>query len=319
MRSGIVRTLVLLAAARPLALPAQQLVTPEIPGVVVAGTPVEVVKDDFRSTEGPVGMPDGSLLFTETRASVIQRIAPDGTASVYLENTGLANGLGFDRQGRLIAAQHGGEGQGVARIGIIAPAGEERVLVDGFQGRPFVRPNDLVVDARGGVYFTDPAPRPADPGGALETPSHVYYLRPDGRLVLLDDRMRRPNGIQLSPDGWTLYVADTILEDIIAFDVMADGSVANGRVFAKIRDVDPAVGSGADGMAMDADGRLYSTSSTGVQVFDPRGEHLGTIPIPRRAQNVAFAGPDRSWLYVVGAGGVYRVQTRTRGVEGRAK
>lgn len=319
MRSGIVRSLVLMGAMCPLALEGQQLATPAIAGVVDAGTPVEVVKDDFPSSEGPVGMPDGSLLFTETRASVIHRIAPDGTASVHLENTARANGLGFDAQGRLIAAQHGGEGQGVPRIGILAPAGEERVLVDGFQGRPFVRPNDLVVDARGGVYFTDPAPRPAAPGGALSTPSHVYYLRPDGRLVLLDDRMRRPNGIQLSPDGWTLYVADTILEDIIAFDVLTDGSVANGRVFAKIRDVDPEVGSGADGMAMDAEGRLYSTSSTGVQVFDPRGEHLGTIPIPRRAQNVAFAGPDRSWLYVVGSGGVYRVRTRTRGVEGRAK
>lgn len=304
----------LLVLASPAAVGAQGLTAPPIPGVFAAGTSVEVVKEDVGGTEGPVGMPDGSVLFTGN--GVINRVAPDGTLSVHIAKTNGANGLAIDARGRLVAVETGSEPG--PRVAIIAPAGEERVLVDHYQGKPFIRPNDLVLDGKGGVYFTDPAPRPERPGDRLSRPSSVYYLRPDGRLILLDNRMRRPNGIQLSPDGWTLYVADTILEDIIAFDVQTDGSVTNGRVFAKYEGTGPE-GSGGDGMAMDAEGRLYATSIVGVQVFSPRGEHLGTIPTPRQPQNVAFGGPDRSYLYIVGRGGVYRVKTRTEGVKTRAK
>ena len=304
----------LAALASPVLASAQAVTTPAIPGVVAAGTVVEVVKEDVGGTEGPVGMPDGGILFTS--GSTIQRVAPDGSVSVWMPKTNGANGLAYDAKGRLVAVETGAEPG--PRIAIIAPAGEQRVLVDNYQGKPFIRPNDLVLDTRGGVYFTDPAPRPALAGDRLSEPSNVYYLRPDGRLVLLDNRMRRPNGIQLSPDGWTLYVADTILEDIIAFDVQADGSVANGRVFAKY--VGTGVeGSGGDGLAMDAEGRLYAASINGVQVFSPRGEHLGTITLPRQPQNVAFAGPGRAYLYVVGRGGVYRVKTQTEGVRTRVK
>jgi gluconolactonase len=313
-RSGVAVSLLALVLASPMSAVAQALTTPAIAGVVAAGTPVEAIKEDVGGTEGPVGMPDGSVLFTGQ--NVINRVAPDGTISVYLTRTNGANGLAIDSRGRLIAVETGGEPG--PRVAIIAPAGEERVLVDHYQGKPFIRPNDLVVDGRGGIYFTDPAPRPALAGDRLSTPSNVYYLRADGRLVLLDNRMRRPNGIQLSPDGWTLYVADTILEDIIAFDVQTDGSVGNGRVFAKYNGTGVA-GSGGDGLAMDADGRLFSASINGVQVFSPRGEYLGTIPTPRQSQNLAFAGPGRSYLYIVGRGGVYRVKTQTEGVRGRAK
>lgn len=312
VRNGILFTLAALAC--PVAGSAQAVVTPAIPGVVAAGTLVEVVKEDVGGTEGPVGMPDGSLIFTS--GNTIQRVAPDGTLSVYLAKTNGANGLAIDGKGRLVAVETGSDPS--PRVAIIAPQGEERVLTDAYQGKPFTRPNDLVLDGRGGVYFTDPAPRPERAGDRLAFPSNVYYLRPDGTVVLLDNRMRRPNGIQLSPDGWTLYVADTILEDIIAFDVQTDGSVAHGRVFAKYNGTGPE-GSGGDGMAMDAEGRLFAASINGVQVFSPRGEHLGTIPTPRQAQNVAFAGPGRSYLYVVGRGGVYRIKTQTEGVRTRAK
>jgi len=304
----------LLTAASPAT--AQDVRTPGIAGVVAPGTLVEVVRDDFPSTEGPVGMPDGSLLFTETRSDIIHRIAPDGSASVFLRNTNGANGLGYDPQGRLIAAQTGADPR--PGIGIIFPAADRRVLVDSFRGEPFERPNDVVVDARGGVYFTDPAPRPPA-GQPLSKPSHVFYLTPGGELRLLDAAMLRPNGIQLSPDGRTLYVLDTLGEDIIAFDVLADGGVTRRRVFGKLHGFTPDGGSGADGAAVDREGRLYATSNLGVQVFSSAGEHLGTIPTTRWAQNVAFVGPDRVDLYIVGEGAVYRVRTLTRGVETRAK
>jgi gluconolactonase len=312
MRSVIIAALTLLAS--PAAALAQALTTPAIPGVVAAGTAVEVIKEDVGGTEGPIGLPDGSVVYTGS--NVINRVAPDGTISPYIAKTNGANGLSMDARGRLYATETGNDP--APRIAIIWPRGEERVVADKYQGKPLIRPNDLIVDAKGGVYFTDPAPRPERPGDRLSTLSHVYYVRPDGTVVLLDNRMRRPNGIQLSPDGRTLYVADTILETIIAFDVQPDGSVTNGRVFATYQGTGPE-GSGGDGMAVDAEGRLYSASINGVQVFSPRGEHLGTLQLPRQPQNVAFAGPGRSYLYVVGRGGVYRVKTQTEGVKSRAK
>jgi gluconolactonase len=303
----------MLALLLPAAV-AAQTGTPAIRGVVAAGTAIEVVEEDVGGTEGPIGLPDGSVIYTGS--NVINRVAPDGALSVYIAKTNGANGLSMDAQGRLYATETGSEPG--PRITVIAPAGQERVVADAYMGKPLIRPNDLIVDARGGVYFTDPAPRPEKPGDRLSTASSVYYVRPDGRVLLLDNRMRRPNGIQLSPDGWTLYVADTILEDIIAFDVQPDGSVANGRKFATYQGTGPE-GSGGDGMAVDAEGRLYAASINGVQVFNPRGEHLGTIVLPRQPQNVAFGGPGRSYLYVVGRGGIYRVKTLTEGVNTRAK
>ena len=311
MRAATILTL--LALAGP-ATALAQTTTPAIPGVVAAGTPVEVIKEDVGGTEGPIGLPDGSVLYTGS--NVINRIAPDGTVSTYIEKTNGANGLSMDAQGRLYATETGNEPG--PRIAIIAPRGQERVIADKYQGKPLIRPNDLIVDAKGGVYFSDPAPRPEKPGDRLSTLSSVYYARPDGTVVLLDNRMRRPNGVQLSPDGRTLYVADTILETIIAFDVQADGSVANGRVFATYQGTGPD-GSGGDGLAMDAQGRLYSASINGVQVFSPRGDYLGTITLPRQPQNLAFAGPGKSYLYIVGRGGLYRVKTQTEGVKNRAK
>jgi gluconolactonase len=314
MRAGTILSLLALASPAPALAQTQALTTPAIQGVVAAGTSIEVIKEDVGGTEGPIGLPDGSVIYTGS--NVINRVAPDGTIAPYIEKTNGANGLSMDAQGRLYATETGNEPG--PRITIIAPKGQERVVADRYQGKPLIRPNDLIVDAKGGVYFSDPAPRPEKPGDRLAALSSVYYARPDGTVILLDNRMRRPNGVQLSPDGRTLYVADTILETIIAFDVQPDGSVANGRVFATYQGTGPE-GSGGDGMAMDAQGRLYSASINGVQVFSPRGEYLGTITLPRQPQNLAFAGPGRSYLYVVGRGGIYRVKTQTEGVKNRAK
>ena len=166
---------------------------------------------------------------------------------------------------------------------------------------------------------TSPTPVPVPPRvRPLEQPSLVFYLSPSGNLLLLDDQMRRPNGIQLSPDGETLYIVDTMREDIIAYDVQPDGTVRNPRVFAKLRETTEDY-SGGDGAAVDDEGRLYATSIIGVQVFGPAGDHLGTIRVPDQPTNVAFAGPERRTLYMTTGGGVYRVRTLTPGVLSRAK
>ena len=314
MKAG--RTVALATLILSLSAHADALLTPAIDGVVAAGTTVEVIKDGFEGTEGPVALPDGAVIFTEGQANRITRIAPDNSTSTFLENTAGANGLAFNAAGELIAVQ-----TSKPRIAVLSPAGYQRVLADKYQGESLNRPNDLVVDRRGGVYFTDPGPRPEPRKPAPKTA--VYYLPPGGALTRLATDIERPNGIQLSPDEKTLYVANTFGEHVLAFDVKSDGSVANRRNFARLAGVAAndvgGITSGADGLAVDAKGRLYVASTAGVQVFDAKGKALGTIALPKAPQNLAFAGLDKKTLYVVGRGAAYKIAVLTAGYAGRAK
>src|SRR5262245_20987151 len=299
--------------------PATDTAAPNIPGVVAGGTKVEVIKEGFQGTEGPIGLPDGSLIFTETNANRITKIAADNTTSTYLENTNGSNGLAFDAKGRLISVQ---TTPGQTKIGVLAPKGSEAVLTDSFEGKPFGWPNDLVVDKKGGVYFTEPGPN-AQPGAPPPplTPA-VYYVPPGGRAMRIAEGIERPNGVMLSRDEKILYVNNTSGEYLLAFDIQADGSVKNRRNFAKYQSVtktDTGVTSGADGLAIDSDGRLYVATAGGVEVFNGAGQHLGTIPVSRAPQNIAFAGPNKKTLFIVGRGAAYKVQLLAQGFTGRAK
>jgi gluconolactonase len=302
--------------------PATDTVAPAIPGVVAAGTKVVVIKSGFQGTEGPIGMPDGSLIFTETQANRITRIAADGTTSTFLENTNGSNGLAWDAKGRLVSVQ---TTPGQTKIGVIYPKGAEAVISDNFDGKPYGRPNDLVVSTKGAVYFTEPGPnvqQGAPPPATPPLAPAVYYVPPGGKAVKIADGIRRPNGILLSRDEKVLYVNDTQGEYMIAFDVQADGTVTNRRNFAKYQGATTGpngITSGADGLAIDTDGRIYAATSAGVEVFDPKGTHLGTIPVSRAPQNIAFAGLDKKTLYIVGRGSAFKVDLLTPGFKGRAK
>jgi gluconolactonase len=284
---------------------------------------VVAIKSGFQGTEGPVGMPDGTLIFTETQANRITRIAADGSTSTFLENTNGSNGLAFDAKGRLISVQ---TTPGQTKIGVIYPKGAEAVLSDGVDGKPYGRPNDLVVSTRGGVYFSEPGPNVtpgAPPPATPPLPPAVYYIAPGGRAIRVAENIERPNGIMLSRDEKTLYVNNTNGEYLLAFDVKPDGTVGNRRNFAKYQggsknDAGVYV-SGADGLAIDNEGRVYAATAAGVEVFDVKGTHLGTIPLSRAPQNLAFAGPDKKTLYVVGRGAAFKVELLTPGFKGRAK
>jgi gluconolactonase len=268
--------------------------TPAIPGVVAAGTPIELIREGFNGTEGPVALADGSLIFTETLATRITRIAGDGSTSTFLDNSNGANGLGFTANGDLYAVQ-----VLQPRVGIVYPPARARVLAEGFEGAPFGRPNDLVVARDGTVYFTDSgAQRRADaPAPAVApAPPAVYRITPQGALQRLAHDITRPNGIQLSPDERVLYVADTAGEHVLAFDIGPGGQVGPRRNFARLagfRQTENGPSSGADGLAVDAQGRLYVASTAGIQVFSPQGEALGVIVLPKAPQNLAFAGPGK--------------------------
>lgn len=297
--------------------PATDTVAQGIPGVVAAGAKVTVIKEGFQGTEGPIALPDGTLAFTETNASRILRIDKDDNVSTFLENTNGSNGLAFDAKGRLISVQ---TTPGRTGVGVIYPKGSEATLADNFEGRP----NDLAVDKNGGVYFTVPGPV-ARPGGApAATPfvPAVFHIAPGGKATRAVEGIENPNGILLSRDERTLYINNTRGEYLLAFDVQPDGSIQNRRNFAKYEGVtktDTGVLSGADGLAIDNDGRLYAATAIGVQVFSPQGQHLGTIPVSRPPQNLAFAGTDKKTLYVVGRGAAYRVAMLTQGFLGRPK
>jgi gluconolactonase len=140
--------------------------------------------------------------------------------------------------------------------------------------------------------------------------------------VKIAEGIERPNGIQLSRDEKTLYVNNTSGEYLLAFDIQPDGTVKNRRNFAKYEGVTKSatgVSSGADGLAIDSQGRVYVATSTGVQVFSPQGQHLGTIPLSRAPQNLAFAGADKKTLYVVGRGAAFKIQMVAQGFKERAK
>jgi gluconolactonase len=300
------------------------VVTPAITGVVAAGTAIELIKEGFNGTEGPLVLQDGSFIFTETTANRITRIAPDGSTSTFLDNSNGSNGLGFSANGDLYAVQ-----VLKPRVGIVYPAEHARTLADGFEGKPFGRPNDLVVDRKGGVYFTDSGapPRPAGSPTPAEAPPvvakpAVYYITPAGQLQRIAADIERPNGIQLSPDEKVLYVANTAGEYVLAYDIQADGSVGPRRNFAKLagwRQTETGNSSGADGLAVDASGSLYVASTAGIQVFSSKGEALGIIALPKAPQNLAFAGPGKKTLYVVGRGSAYKIALQAEGYGGRAK
>jgi gluconolactonase len=299
--------------------PPASIEAPAIPGVIAAGTRIELVTYPLQGTEGPVGMLDGGgVIFTETRADRITRIDLQGKTSTFVEHSNGSNGLAWDAQGRLISVQRA---PGNEKVGVLYPPDKVATLADAFEGTPFNRLNDLVVSMRGGIYFTDTR--------------GLYYLPPGGRIMRVAQGIPNPNGVQLSPDEKTLYANNKDGEYLLAFDVQADGSLANRRNFGKYKSLtvpghkDPLVAedNGADGLAIDSDGRVYVATNLGVEVFSPRGEHLGVIPavwggaqfMLRKPQNLAFSGPDKKTLYMVGANAAFRVQTLSQGFKGRAK
>ena len=299
--------------------PAAETEATSIAGVVAAGTKVQLIKEGFRDAQGATAAPDGSLLFAERSTNRIHKVDKDGNISTYMENTRGVHNFSFDAKGRAIGLRWD-----PPQVALIAPT--QKVLSDKFEGAGYGRPKDLVIDKKGGVYFTDQLGIFADGIGP-----GVYYVRPDGRTIKIATDISRPSGIMLSPDEKTLYVTDSVGTFIKMFDVQPDGNARNGRNFAEAYERRP-THSLADGLAVDAAGRLYAATYLGVLVFSPKGEQLGRIRIPRQPVNLAFAGPEKKTLYVLGAilglrdadsqpefGSVYKIPMLAEGYKGRAK
>ena len=287
-----------------------------IRNVIRVGSRVELVKGGFQGLEGPTPTPDGGLYFSATAENRIYKLDRNGTIAVWRENTNGTNGLYALKDGRLLCAEGNGR-----RVLSVTPAGIVTALASEYKGSPLRQPNDLIPDRKGGIYFTDPARRPA-PDVAPKEPGNVYYIRPGGEVALIEGEIARPNGITLSIDEKTLYLDDTEGQFVYAFDMRGDGSIRNKRPFVKL--LEPEQGSSglrslADGMALDSKGRLYVATAAGIQVIDSRGRHLGIIRLPARARNLAFGGARRQTLYLTALESLYRIEMLAEGPKGRAK
>jgi len=265
----------------------------------------ERIATGFNFTEGPVWHPEGYLLFSDVRANRIYQWTPDGTLEPFRSPSSYANGLSFDRQGRLIACEHRNR-----RISRTGPDGTVVTLADKYDGKRLNSPNDTVVKSDGSVYFTDP-PWGLLSGmggpGARELPFQgLYRWSPeDETLVLLESGLSRPNGLAFSPDETILYVAETSSGTVYAFDVQPDGLLTNRRSFVQV--------SGPDGMKVDMRGNLYVASGSGIAVYSSQGEYLGNIGTSESTRNCAFGGDDHRTLFITAGNSVYRVRLTVPG------
>ena len=297
-------------------------------GATASARPIEVAAR-VAFTEGPTVAADGSVYFTDIDNNRILVMDPDGEVETYRQPSNRANGLIFDEQGRLIVCEGGDGYTAGARVTRTTMAtGEIEVLADSYEGKLLHRTNDVTIDGSGRIYFTD---RPEPGHGPEHTGVHgVYRIDPDGSLerILTEPEVERPNGVVISPDDTTLYVIETEQSEggprsILAFDLAADGSASNKRVF---HDFYP--GRSGDGMTIDTEGNLYvaaglnrlrGTTETldnlaGVYVLAPDGELLEFIPIPEDTiTNAAFGGPDMRTLYVTAGKTLFRIRTDVEG------
>jgi gluconolactonase len=287
------------------ALPVLAQTPAGIPGVLAPGAAPELIQEGFTFTEGPVATADGGLFFSDIRVNKTFYLDAGGKIGVVRENTNGSNGLALTKDGELLFAE--GDSKRITKRN---RDGSITTLTEGPPGTPLLAPNDLIVDAKGGIYFTDPGPRPVVAG----RPTYVYYLPAGAKTpILVDSTVPRPNGLTLTNDGKTLIVDDTLNPTVFAYDVQPDGSVKNKRAFLQLRDIPAGAESGADGLAIDSNDRLYITTVAGVQVFDAKGAYLGTIKAARQGANVAFGGPDKQTLYITAREGLYRVKTLAKG------
>ena len=275
--------------------------------IVEPGAKVEKVLSDFGFTEGPVFSRLGYLLFSDIPRNRIHKYIPGEPLQTVRENSNGANGLTFDRQGRLLVCE-GGAG----RVTRTEKDGSITVLADKFEGKALNAANDLVHVIDNSIYFTDLRGRNAQAGDGKVEFSAVYQIKashgspPVLRLATRD--MARPNGVALSANQQTLFIADSERQHVRAYEIAPDGSLIRGRVVAEMKHAQPG---GPDGLKTDENGTLYVTGHGGVWVFND-GRHLGTIETPEKPSNVAW-GDNYRTLYITARTSVYKIRVKATG------
>jgi gluconolactonase len=316
--------------AGPKAIGSIERLDPALDELLPPDAKIEVIGEGFKWCEGPVWVRDGNfLLFSDIPNNAIMRWDAKAGVQLYLKPAGYtgedprggesgSNGLVIDREGRLVLCQHGD--RRVARLDspLDNPQAKFVTLADRYEGKRLNSPNDLVVDSHGAIYFTDPPygleKNVDDPKKELPFQG-VYRIDPDGKLTLLTKELERPNGIGLSPDEKTLYVANSHGPRmvIMAYPLNADGTLGQGREFFNARNNPGNLPGSCDGFTIDKHGNLFATIPGGVAVLSPEGKQLGLISIGDRIANCEF-GEDGSTLFICANHNLLRVRTSTKGI-----
>jgi gluconolactonase len=255
-------------------------------------------------TEGPASDKNGNVYFTDQPNNRIMKWSTDGEISVFMENSGRSNGLYFDKDGNLLSCAD--EKNQLWKIDMQK---QVTVLLSSFEGKKFNGPNDLWIDPKGGIYFTDPYyKRDYWANKNQELPKeNLYYLAPDQKsVVIADSNFVKPNGLIGSSDGKLLYVADIGDSKTYKFDINADGSLTNRQLFVE---------HGSDGMTLDNKGNLYLTGK-GVLVFDKQGNKIEHIAIDENwTANVTFGGKNGKTLFITAMSALYSLEMDVKGVK----
>ncbi|MBW8041560.1 MAG: SMP-30/gluconolactonase/LRE family protein [Planctomycetes bacterium] len=266
--------------------------------VVAAGAKVEKLAGGFKFTEGPAADAKGNIFFTDIPNNRIHKWSLGGKLSTFRGNSGGSNGLYFDKKGNLLACEGGGR-----RLVSIDPKGKVTVLADKYENKKFNSLNDLWLDPKGGIYFTDP--RYGNRDGMEQGGEHVYYLLPDRKnIIRVIDDMVRPNGVIGTRNGKLLYVTDHGGKKTFVYTIKKDGTLSNKKLFAS---------EGSDGMTIDNKGNIYLTTNA-VQVYNSKGEKIETIAVPEGPANVTFGGKDKKTLFITARTSLYSVRMRVKGL-----
>jgi sugar lactone lactonase YvrE/enterochelin esterase-like enzyme len=261
--------------------------------ILIPGEGWQLVGEGYRFTEGPAANAQGEVFFTDIPNNRIHKVGLDGKIRVFVENSGGANGMMFGPDGRLYACQNGKK-----RIVAYNANGQEAVVAEGLES------NDLCVTHDGRIYVTDPAHQ------------QIWLISPQGEKRVVDKGITLPNGIRLTPDQSLLIVADTRGQMVFSFQVRPDGSLAYKQPYFHLHIPDGTSDSGADGMTLDTEGRLYVATHLGLQVCDQAGRVNSIISKPQNKwlANVVFGGANFDELYVTCTDKVYKRKTKARGV-----
>ena len=297
---------------------------PQFDTLIAPDAKLEKLAEGYDWSEGPVWVRDGAyLLFSDVPMNTVFKwkegegikpfLKPSGyTGSIPRGGEPGSNGLTVDSQGRLVLCQHGDR-----RVSRLEKDRQFRVIAEFYQLRRFNSPNDLAFKSNGDLYFTDPPygleKLNADPKKEI-TFNGVYRVKPDGEITLLTQNLTFPNGIAFSPDEKILYVAvsDPKRPIIVAYDVKADGTIDNERVFFDALPLMPGRKGLPDGLKVDQRGNLFATGPGGVLILAPDGRHLGTINTGEATANCGW-GDDGSVLYITADMFLCRIQTKTKG------
>jgi sugar lactone lactonase YvrE/enterochelin esterase-like enzyme len=266
--------------------------------VLLPGENWQLVAEGYGFTEGPAENARGEVFFNDVGASKTYKIGLDGKVTLFVENTMNGDGQRFGPDGRLYSVA-----AGTSQIMAYDPAGQRTAIADGFKG------NDLVVRHDGSMYVTNPSGNGTDP-------SQVWYISSKGEKKVVDSGLKFCNGVTLSPDQAMLYVADSRSHWVYSYQIQPDGSLTNKQKFYHLHVPDTADDSGADGLRVDRDGRLYVATRMGIQICDQAGRANCIVPTPNgKLANFAFGGENFDTLFATCGDRVYRRKLKVKGAQ----